>query len=738
MSLLIANSAPAAAGYFAGKQVVPIDYQAEVSQRLVDAAHAGDLPAAQDCMSDPFVDVNFVGTVSLRSKRTEIVLRGESSHEVRAEYEEFRTEVTALFLSAHAGNLTLVRKLLSAGASVNQKLFRGYAITAAVREGHVEIVEVLINAGACQKACEEALLEASYVGKSRCSELLVQSEMIRPQFAVRALIVASSRGFLDVVRGLVACGVDANATDRVLLQSSKPSLHINMDCSALVAAVIGRQVAVVRLLLQAGVRTDIKVRLGAWSWDVNTGEEFRVGAGLAEPYPVAWCAVEYFESSGAILQMLLRSLSSESPHYGRSLVHHAILCQNGRALNILLKSGGDVECPIKTASRTEHPIHVATRLGVPEVLRCLISAGCDVNSRSDSDETALMVCARSKQEECLKILASAGADLSLVNSAGQSASSIAESAEWSLYFHKAVLVGLGARKVGHSSNAHQNFSTLMPLNEANGSKAIKESAAKCVDIYVCSESDDKSHSGPSCTSSSLLSEPDHNSEVFNKTVLEDKIDDKDNDSLAVKSLHRAARDGDIDLLRALLTGGSEVDTLDPDGYTPLMLAAKGGHRSVCELLISCGANCEIENDRHETALTIARRSGTVKNEVVRVIFDQLARKLVLRGGQVKKHTKCGKGSPHVKTLRMVGGSGVLRWGKSSKRNVICKRAEVGPSAGFRWNRRKKLDLDEPGLFRVVTTRNKEVHFVCEGGDEMAQLWVRGIEIMTREAIFGNK
>lgn len=45
-------------------------------------------------------------------------------------------------------------------------------------------------------------------------------------------------------------GVDANATARVLLQSSKPSLHANVDCNALVAAIVSRQISVIKLLLQ--------------------------------------------------------------------------------------------------------------------------------------------------------------------------------------------------------------------------------------------------------------------------------------------------------------------------------------------------------------------------------------------------------------------------------------------------------------------------------------------------------
>lgn len=96
----------------AGKQIFPVDYEVEVSQRLVDASHNNDLKSAYACIADPFVDVNFMGTVSLKGRKTEIVLHEESAHEVLVEYEEFKTEVNALFLAAHTGNLKLVRMLL--------------------------------------------------------------------------------------------------------------------------------------------------------------------------------------------------------------------------------------------------------------------------------------------------------------------------------------------------------------------------------------------------------------------------------------------------------------------------------------------------------------------------------------------------------------------------------------------------------------------------------------------------
>ncbi|PNX57662.1 hypothetical protein L195_g050517, partial [Trifolium pratense] len=110
----------------------------------------------------------------------------------------------------------------SVGADVNQKLFRGFATTAAVREGRLDILETLIKAGASQPACEEALLEASCHAQAGCEKLLMSSDLIRPQIAVQALVAACCRGFVDVVETLIKCGVDASATNSMLLQSLKP------------------------------------------------------------------------------------------------------------------------------------------------------------------------------------------------------------------------------------------------------------------------------------------------------------------------------------------------------------------------------------------------------------------------------------------------------------------------------------------------------------------------------------
>ncbi|KAE8661627.1 F-box protein [Hibiscus syriacus] len=659
------------------RQVVPVDYEAEVSQRLLEASLSGDLRSAFECLSDPFVDVNFIGTVCLRTRKTDVVLREESASEVLFEFEAFKTDVTALFLAVHVGNIAVVKKLLCfvsnlslkqynvsqiaafkvpnfdnivenvmehrrIGADVNQKLFKGFVTTVAVRESRLEILEILLKARASQPACEESLLESSCHGQAGFAELLMGTDLIRPH-----------------------CGVDASASHRQLLRSSKPSLHTNADCMALVAAVVSRQVSVLRLLLQAGTPTDIKVSLGAWSWDLTTGEEFRADAGLAEPYDISLCSVEYFKDSGAIL------------------------------FKVLLDCGANVECPVKTMKTKFCPIHMAVRLGLSAALQFLIDSGCDLNSKTDSGDTALTVCAKYRHEQCFRVLTRAGADFGLVNDSGDV---------------QALQAILGSGEVNLDYQDGNGFSAVMAAALKGHVEAIRMLVYAGADIQLLNKSGE---------TAITLSELNQNHDLFEKVMLEFELEKGKRNAGHFYALHCAVRHGVLDAVKLLTSRGYDVNVPDGDGYTPLMLAAREGHGSMCELLISHGANCYFKNAKGETALSLARKAVGLKNDVERTVLDSLAHSLVLDGSSVVKHTKGGKGNPHGKQLKMVGTTGVLQWGNSSKRNVKCREVEVGPSRAFERNRDGKGDANEPGMFRVVTTKNKEVHFVCEGGLEMA-------------------
>ncbi len=85
-----------------------------------------------------------------------------------------------------------------------------------------------------------------------------------------------------------------------------------------------------------------------------------------------------------------------------------------------------------------------------------------------------------------------------------------------------------------------------------------------------------------------------------------------NTDLASKLL-AAARAGDVEQVRALLppAGNPEEDGPPdaPDGVTPLMAAAAGGHEAVVEVLLACGADAARCDARGRRAAAYARAAG---------------------------------------------------------------------------------------------------------------------------------
>lgn len=512
-----------------------------------------------------------------------------------------------------------------------------------------------------------------------------------------------------------------------------------------------------------------KVSLGAWSWDIGTGEEFRVGVGLSDPYGPTWCAVEYFESTGTILRTLLKHTSANDTYHGRSLLHHAILCSNDGAVSVLLDSGADFEMPVRITGNVEfRPIHMAARLGSCRILEILIDSGCEIDSRTGSGDTSVMECARYKRGDCLKALLIAGADLGLINSSGAFTASIANSNRWDTEFQQVVIDVILSGKFVKSSN-HSVFSPLMFLSRCGDVKALK-ALMKNPNVDL-NEQDENGYSGvmvaakeghvnafrflafygadlnlrnnlgESAITISLTNKT--NKDAFEKAILEYALDNDISFTGSFYPLHCASRRGDVAAVCRLTRGvgigsGSDVNNLDENDFTPLMLAAREGDVEMCSLLISIGARCDIKTSRGETALSLARTSKKISNSAENVILNELSRVFVLKGGEVKKHTNGGRGLPHRKMLRMVGE--VLRWGRSNKRNIICKDAEVGSSVAFQRCRRKRRKIkgedndavsndDDRGIFRVISSKNREVHFECEGGVEVAEMWVRGIRLL---------
>lgn len=94
----------------------------------------------------------------------------------------------------------------------------------------------------------------------------------------------------------------------------------------------------------------------------------------------------------------------------------------------------------------------------------------------------------------------------------------------------------------------------------------------------------------------------------------------------------AAREGDLDMVRAVVDAGAPIDQEDSEGVKPLHHAAIEGHVEVVEYLVSAGADVHAGVDGgRETAVTLAAAHGAV--DVVE-LFE-----LYVRRPQIKRARK---------------------------------------------------------------------------------------------------
>jgi hypothetical protein len=144
-------------------------------------------------------------------------------------------------------------------------------------------------------------------------------------------------------------------------------------------------------------------------------------------------------------------------------------------------------------------------------------------------------------------------------------------------------------------------------------------------------------------------------------------------SAGESDLHRAARTGDLALLRAQLQSGANPNQRDSDGRTPLMDAVAAGKVSSMRVLLSAKADVNAHANSGRTALIEAAAQGNLS-----------AARLLIQSGADLNSTQRGWGSA-VKTAERMGHPEIaallLKAGAKSSGSSVGDKVCVRPWAG---------------------------------------------------------
>ncbi|MEJ2246218.1 MAG: ankyrin repeat domain-containing protein [Acidobacteriota bacterium] len=283
-------------------------------------------------------------------------------------------KLSALTVAVTSGDIAEVRRLLDTGVDINPTTDNeATPLILASRNGHTEIVRLLLDAGANANAnpfkyTPHRDWEVSYT-PTALLPMILQSEI---SYDATALHAASQNGHIEIVRLLLEAGakVDAQGND---------------DATALHAASQNGHAEIVKLLLEAGANVDAEITRAFYREMDHLLDSMMVLESLHPPMAVLNYHTPLILASQngnvEIVKLLLEAGAKvNAATYAGTAVGAA--SQNGHVATakLLIESGADVNA---ATMDNVTALHLASQNGHLEIVKLLLDSGVNINTKGE-------------------------------------------------------------------------------------------------------------------------------------------------------------------------------------------------------------------------------------------------------------------------------------------------------------------------------------------------------------------
>lgn len=262
---------------------------------------------------------------------------------------------------------------------------------------------------------------------------------------------------------------------------------------------------------------------------------------------------------------------------GSTPLLRAIDLGNHQVVEMLLQAGADPNYVPPDAPSALRPVMRSN--SDASFVATLVRAGADINARSGTGDTALIVAARSRDASRARLLLSLGADPNVRNRDGHTALSEAWVPEDKELIKVLLNHGADVRLAGYHGHALYEY-FFIEGDQAAMRRLAALGAPKDVQPHV--------------RFAVAVSKHDW-------TIAEQlRRQGADPDRLLPDTetcMLRAVSKGDVEAVEKLLLWGAKTDVVDVVGFTPLCMAAHLGHIEIVKLLAEHGANLLYCNER---------------------------------------------------------------------------------------------------------------------------------------------
>jgi ankyrin repeat protein len=246
--------------------------------------------------------------------------------------------------------------------------------------------------------------------------------------------------------------------------------------------------------------------------------------------------------------------------------------------------------------------HKAIQTGDINQVRVLISKGADVNSKGDSGRTPLHLTAVSGDKGIAELLIYNGAKIETKSDLPAGLTPL----HWAILSgHKDMVELLISKDADVNRTDNDAITPLQGALIVGNKEIVDVLIAKGADLHVYLDDNIP---------------PWWAKEKGEQEICEQLYKHLQNKQKEAELLCQAAKEGDIEKVKTLISKGAYVNIRDLRGCTPLSEAAEQGHLNIVKLLVAKGADVNAENTwRHGTPLYLAARKGN-KN-LVQFLID---------------------------------------------------------------------------------------------------------------------
>ena len=505
---------------------------------------------------------------------------------------------TALHEAVAQGNSEIVQVLVNAGADIGSEGFMGRTpLTLAAEEGATEIMQILLGSG------PDTDTAADGEDKEAASTPSIGSE---------ALYTAIEKGDVEMVRLLVEAGADVNAAEGF---GGNTPLHeaVKKDDVEIVKILVAAGADVhaegffdrtpLTLATEEGATEIMQILLGPGQ-DTDTsadGEDKEAASAPSIGSEALYTAIE--KGDVEMVRLLVEAgadVNAAEGFGGNTPLHEAVEQGDVEIVKILVAAGADVHAE-GYFDRT--PLTLATEEGATEILQILLGSGPDTDTSAGGEDKeaastpsigseALYTAIEKGDVEMVRLLVEAGADINAAEGFGGN-TPLHEAVEQGDAEIVKILVAAGA-------DVHaEGYFDRTPLT-----LAAEEGATEILQILLGSDADTSTDgedkeaaSTPSVGSEALYTAIEKGDVDMVRLLVEAGADVNAAEGFGGNTpLHEAVKKGDVEIVKLLVAAGADVEAKGYFDRTPLSLAAEEGATEIMRILLGLGESTDTSGE----------------------------------------------------------------------------------------------------------------------------------------------